>query len=295
MSGRDDLLAHLATGSTTVCHAWLVTRADGQRFGFTDHDRDLSFGGELFKASSGLSAGALQQSTGLSVDNSEALGALSDTSVSEDELAAGRFDGAAVTAWLVNWADPAERMVEFRGQFGEVTRKAGAFRVELRGLSENLNRPQGQIFQPGCSAVLGDQRCTLNLAQPAYRGEGVLAAVDALGRYQVTGLPGFADRWFERGSLTVLSGPSAGLSAVIKADRLDGALRWVEVWQAPGQGVSVGDSLRLQAGCDKRAETCRTKFLNFVNFRGFPHVPGEDWLASYPVSSGSNDGGSLVR
>jgi uncharacterized phage protein (TIGR02218 family) len=52
--------------------------------------------------------------------------------------------------------------------------------------------------------------------------------------------------------------------------------------------------IRLEAGCDKRAETCRLKFDNFLNFRGFPHIPGEDWLSSYPVSAGNNDGGGLT-
>jgi uncharacterized phage protein (TIGR02218 family) len=57
----------------------------------------------------------------------------------------------------------------------------------------------------------------------------------------------------------------------------------------------VGDSVRLEAGCDKRGETCRLKFDNFLNFRGFPDIPGDEWLTSYPISSQANDGGSLVR
>lgn len=295
MTARDALLAHLSTGSTTVCHAWLVTRGDGVRYGFTDHDRDLTFGGTVFKASSGLTAGALQQSTGLSVDNSEALGALSDVSVSDDDLAAGRFDGAEVQGWLVNWTDVAQRFVEFRGNFGEVVRKAGSFRVELRGLTERLNQPQGRIYQPGCSAVLGDSHCRVDLAGSAYRADTVVAGIDDLGRIEISGLPGFADRWFERGILSGLTGASQGLQAMIKADRRTDTGRLVELWHPLGAGLQVGDAIRLQSGCDKRAETCRTKFLNFLNFRGFPHIPGEDWLASYPVSSSVNDGGSLAR
>lgn len=295
MSGREALLAHLATGSTTVCHAWRVIRRDGQTYGFTDHDRDLAFEGQVFKAASGLSAGALQQTTGLSVDNSEALGALSDASVTEEDLAAGRFDGAEVQSWLVNWADVSQRLVEFRGNFGEVTRKAGSFRVELRGLTERLNQPQGRIFQPGCSAVLGDARCGIDLDDPSYRVTAVVAGFDSLGRVEVTGLAGFADRWFERGTLLVTAGAAGGLSSFIKADRKVGGGRVLELWQTLTPALQVGDAIRLQAGCDKRAETCRTKFLNFPNFRGFPHVPGEDWLASYPVSTGMNDGGSLSQ
>ena len=35
------LRARLATGVTTLVHAWRIARRDGVTFGFTDHDRDL--------------------------------------------------------------------------------------------------------------------------------------------------------------------------------------------------------------------------------------------------------------
>ena len=68
--------------------------------------------------------------------------------------------------------------------------------------------------------------------------------------------------------------------------------REVELWQGLGTDPAQGDLVRIEAGCDRRAETCRLKFSNFLNFRGFPHIPGEDWVMSYPVSSARNDGGS---
>ena len=101
MPGAEALAAHLATGLTTVARCWDVRRKDGQRFGFTDHDLDLTFDGVVFRADTGMSAAALQQGTGLAVDNSEAVGALSDAAVTEVDIAAGRFDGAEVTAWMV--------------------------------------------------------------------------------------------------------------------------------------------------------------------------------------------------
>lgn len=293
MTAREDLLAHLAQGVTSVCHCWLVTRADGLTYCFTDHDGDLSFDGHLFKAASGLSAGALQQTTGLSVDNSEAVGALSDASVSEDDLAEGRFDGAEVQSWLVNWADVGQRVVEFRGNFGEVTRKAGAFRVELRGLTERLNQPQGRVYQAGCGAVLGDGRCGINLASAAYRMTAEIEEIDVLGRLRINSGTGFADRWFERGQIEVLTGASVGMTVMVKGDRLTATGRVLDLWHGTGAVLAAGDSIRIVAGCDRRATTCRTKFNNFMNFRGFPHVPGEDWLTAYPASSTANDGGSM--
>ena len=223
-----------------------MTRKDGETYGFTDHDRDLSFDGHVFKAASGLSAGALQQTTGLSVDNSEAVGALSDASVREEDLAEGRFDGAEVQSWLVNWADISARVTEFRGNFGEVTRKAGAFRVELRGLSERLNQVQGLVYQAGCGAILGDARCGVNLGLPAYRASAPIAEIDVLGRIRIEGLTGFADQWFERGQIEVLSGASAGMSVMVKADRRTATGRVVDLWHGTGAvlGVFVASGLR---------------------------------------------------
>ena len=107
MSGdKQALQAHLQSGLTTTCRCWAITRSDAQVYGFTDHDMELRFDGLVFKASTGLTAAAIEQATGLSIDNTEAMGALSDASVREEDIEAGRFDGAEVRAWLVNWADP---------------------------------------------------------------------------------------------------------------------------------------------------------------------------------------------
>ena len=86
------LQAHLETGATTLARAWAISRSDGVVLGFTDHDRDLEFDGIRFRANSGLTARALQQSSGLAVDNTEALGALSDAALREADLMAGRYD-----------------------------------------------------------------------------------------------------------------------------------------------------------------------------------------------------------
>jgi uncharacterized phage protein (TIGR02218 family) len=284
--------AHLAGGITTVCRAWAVERRDGVALAFTDHDVDLAFEGRVFLAESGLTASAVQQSTGLAVDNSEATGALSSGLISETDIAAGRYDGAKVTAWLVNWADPAQRVMAFRGELGEVRRAAGAFRAELRGLAEALNQPQGRVYQAPCSAVLGDARCRVDLADPGYFAEVQVELVEDGKRFVFAELEGFDDRWFERGRLRVLSGAGAGLIGVVKNDRLSAAGRRIELWERLRIEVVPGDLVRIEAGCDKRTETCRLKFDNIVNFRGFPAIPGEDWLMAVPANQAVNDGGS---
>lgn len=294
MSYSAELKAHLASGSTTVARAFAVTRRDGLVMGFTDHDRDLVFDGVTFRADTGLTAKALQMGTGLAVDNSEAIGALRSDAINEVDILAGRYDGAEVKAWLVNWADVSERTLQFRGSLGEITRAGGAFSAELRGLSEQLNQPQGRIYHARCSAVLGDAHCRFDLNQPGYSDERAAEIVEGARVFRFVNFVGFDDRFFEKGRFRVLTGPAAGLVGMIKNDRVTSAtLRTVELWQALGISPVPGDTVRIEAGCDKREDTCRLKFANLVNFRGFPDIPGEDWLMAYPISAAVNDGGSL--
>ena len=269
-----------------------MTRRDGRVFGFTDHDEELSFAGVEFKADTGLTASALQQVTGLAVDNTEAVGALSDEAVTEADINAGRFDGAEVTAWLVNWRDVAAREVQFKGSIGELKRADGAFHAELRGLSEILNTPVGRVYQKPCQAVLGDRTCCVDLSADGYRTEVSVEQVEAGRVFRFAALAGFDDRWFERGRLEVRSGQAEGLVAMVKNDRVLGGARVIELWEELRMPVMTGDTVLLEAGCDKRIETCRLKFQNIENFQGFPHIPGEDWLMTYPQDSGANDGGS---
>jgi uncharacterized phage protein (TIGR02218 family) len=289
------LQAHLATGATTIARAWAITRRDGVVLGFTDHDRALSFDGITFAADAGLSAQALEQLTGLAVDNSEAVGALSDAGLTEGDIIAGRYDSADLRIWQVNWADVTQRALLFRGTLGEITRAGGAFRVELRGLSEALNQSGGRVFHAACSAVLGDSACGFDLSTPSYTLDLPLGAAD--GARLTFAAQDVAQGWFTHGRACVLTGAATGQTAMIRDARtLPATLTTPEqfqldLWAAIRAPLVAGDLIRLEAGCDKSATTCCTKFNNFINFRGFPHIPGEDWLAAYPKAGQPNTGG----
>lgn len=279
---RDALLEHAAEGASGICRIWTITRGDGVVLGFTDHDRDLRLDGVLCRAGSGMSAVALQQSSGLAVDNTEAVGLLSDGAVTEADLSAGRYDGAEVRIWSVVWAELDVRRELFRGTLGEVVRRGSQFRVELRGQAEGLNLTMGHAYTRQCSAVLGDTRCGFDLTQPGYRAERAVEIIEDGRVLLFDWSNAFDDRWFEDGRLEVLNGAAVGLSGMVRSDRLQGAMRRVELWQAIRAPLVTGDLIRLTAGCDKRTGTCRLKFANLASFRGFPFLPGEDWLTAYP-------------
>ncbi|MFD1795824.1 DUF2163 domain-containing protein [Paracoccus aurantiacus] len=264
--------------TTTIARAWSITRKDGLTLGFTDHDQQLSFHGISFRPDVGLTAQAVVQGTGLSVDNTEVIGALSDGAIEERDIVAGRWDGAELCQWEVDWADPSKAVLVFRGHLGEVTRGGGMFRAELRGLSEPLNKVKGRVFQPRCSALLADSACKVDMTAPGLSAEGILEDVDGA-RLTLSHLAGYDDRWFERGRINILTGEAAAIEGHIKNDRaMPGGLREIDLWVEPGGLPRRGDRIRIEAGCNKSASMCRAKFNNFINFRGFPHLPEEDWL-----------------
>ena len=295
MTGAEALAAHLGHGVSTTCRAWAMTRRDGVVMGFTDHDRALDFDGIAFRPETGMSARAVEAGTGLAVNNSEALGALSDGAITEADIEAGRYDGAQVRAWIVNWQDVTQRLAIFAGTIGDIRRAGGAFEAELRGLTDALNVPLGRVFQTSCSAVLGDRDCTFDLDTPGYVSERMAEGVVDNRLFRFADMAGFAEGWFRHGVLKVTSGAAQGLSGMIKRDRMEGTARAIELWHPLGAEVAPGDALRIEAGCDKRRATCQFKFDNLLNFQGFPDIPGDDWVITDPTKSPRLDGGSRRR
>ncbi|MBA3325178.1 MAG: DUF2163 domain-containing protein [Rhodobacteraceae bacterium] len=287
-----ELQARLDSGATTMCRCWRVRRRDGAEFGFTDHDGDVAFDATTFKASTGMDARAIQSTTGLAVDNSQAVGALSDAGVNEEDVRSGRFDRAKVEHWLVDWSRPDLRVLMFVGHFGEIRRADGAFEIELRGLTEALNAAVGRTLKRSCDRRLGDEKCRFDLDAPGFASEAEVIAATSGVRIEAAGLNGFAPGWFAAGSLTWLTGANAGELASVKVDSPGNAGRRIDLWQAPGAQVGAGDRFRIFAGCDKQAGTCGGKFNNFLNFRGFPDIPGDDWVAAYPKNGEVHDGSS---
>lgn len=270
--------AHLATGATTLCWCWRLTRRDGVTFGFTDHDKALSFDGTTFEASAGFTASDIKDGVGLSVDNLEVTGALSSATLTDADLAAGRYDDARVEIFRVNWQDTASRVLMRSGSLGEVRRSGSAFAAEVRGLQHYLQQPKGRLFQYTCDADLGDARCKVNLATAAYTGTAAILTVLTPRRFTVSGLSAFAHDFFSRGLATFTSGPASGTKIEIKAHAKIGGVVTVELWSDAEGPPVAGNAFTVTAGCDKRVETCKARFSNAINFRGFPVMPGNAFL-----------------
>ena len=288
--------AKLDSGVTTLARCWIIRRRDGVVMGFTDHDADLTVAGTPCHAGTGLTASEATARLGLQVDGSEIAGALADESLAEDDLAAGRYDAADIEVHLVDWSEPSLNLLLAKGVLGEVRREGAAFTAEFRSLAHRLNEESGRLYTATCSADLGDARCTVDLSNPAFRGSGTVATLAGTAIFHASGLDGFEDGWFTAGKLSFTSGANDGLAVEVKTHRVDAGSIEIELWQQMPEPIAAGDTFVVTAGCDKRFATCRDRFANAINFRGFPHIPGNDFVISIPIAGEpGNNGTSMFR
>ncbi|MDP1632801.1 MAG: DUF2163 domain-containing protein [Caulobacter sp.] len=209
------LADRIESGAVSLAHVWLLTRADGTRLGFTDHDRDLSHDGLVCSAASGWTAGAADSGLGFAPGSAAAVGGLDSAALDEGDIVAGLYDGCVVACRQVDWGSPDLFVELWRGTIARLHREGGAFSAEIEGPLARLDRVAGRTFGRLCDANLGDDRCRVAGDHPAFAG-----------------------------------------------------------------------------GCDKRFSTCSEKFANPLNFRGFPTIPGEDFLTVFPGQGELHDGGS---
>jgi uncharacterized phage protein (TIGR02218 family) len=258
---------------TTLAFCWRMARRDGMTLGFTSHDQDLMIDGLMYRASPGMVPSAIDRSTGFDLDSVDLKGALTSDAIKEDDLMAGRWDGASLWLFAVDWRAPERDPVALlRGTLGAVEFSGNQFGVELRGPTADFAQPVVEATSPHCRASLGDKRCGVDMASRSAR-----AAVLGMSGAQLTLDQSTPGGVFARGTLRFLDGKNAGLSVTILEH--DGAV--LTLSELPFHPILPGTRVALMQGCDRQFATCRDRFANALNFRGEPHLPGNDVLTRY--------------
>jgi len=277
------LQARLDAGATTLAWCWVITRRDGAVFGFTDHDRSLSAAGVACEPESGFSPGSARSEAAFSPARAAVFGALNSDRISAADLDNGVWDGARVEVYRVDWSEPDLFFRAFTGEIGAVKRGETGFEAEVAGLSARLDRLITRVFSRTCDAELGDGRCGVDPGAGGWRDAASVTAVISSSAVQISGVEARPPDWFTYGVAEWSSGANQGGRARILSHRPGDGGAVVELDPPPSAPVQPGDTLTLTAGCDKRFSTCREKFANGDNFRGCPHMPGNDVLLR-PVS-----------
>jgi uncharacterized phage protein (TIGR02218 family) len=266
----------LAEELTKLAICWQIVRADGIALGFTTHDNPLLIDGLRYESAPGMAPSAVINTDSVEIDTMEVAGALTADAITQADLAAGRFDGANVRLFMVEWQNPtAGRQLLAAGKLGAVQTGSGSdlsFSATLQGATTALAQLHIETFSPECRAELGDWRCRV-----AMRGRTIrswVASVDA-DQIMVDAIDAGSASDYLAGAIRVLEGPMAGL------DRRVVAVSGASLSLDEPLAITTGTLVEVRQGCDKQFSTCVSRFENALNFRGEPHVPGGDVLTRF--------------
>lgn len=286
-----ELESSLKGPATTLARAWRLTRRDGMVLAFTDHDEALIFAGTAFAAASGLRAGETEEVVGFSAGSQDVEGALSSSAITENDIAAGLYDEARVETFAVDWTKPDAHLRLSISVIGEIRRSGDAFTAELRSPVAALDRERGRIYGRRCDATLGDRRCGIDL-EIGGRRVGLAVVAATVSWIEVEAPAGEMPAAFAGGTAVFAEGSPRAIASV---GAVTVAGRWrIVLRQGLDRLPDAGEIVLLAIGCDKRFSTCRDRFANAVNFRGFPHLPGLDTALRIGKADMLHDGMPVV-
>ena len=196
----NDFADHIAANTTTLANCWRITRSDGVILGFTDHDLELTFDGTIFYPSYGSDIGEVTSKLGAQTDSSEIIGIVNSNAISEDDVLLGRYDGARVETFKVNWRNINIFHLLRTDYIGEISRADGVFRAELRSAQYAINIAKGKIYQSFCNARLGDAQCQIDKNLASNKIATSVISLENSFSISVNLLSGFADNWFSFGT-----------------------------------------------------------------------------------------------
>ena len=291
-----DLATHLAGTAQTIAILWKMTRVDGQVFGFTDHDRDITYDGLTYDAKTGITRSATHVSSTMAVDNAQIESVVNSEKIDPDDIRANKWDGCKVDIYLVNYANISNGAVHLKsGLLGQIELTHPTFTAEFLGLSQKAAATCVDCYSPDCRAEFGGDQCGVtvmpNTGHVLTVTSNTRIIVSIVGSPPVDG-----DHYFLGGLITFTSGLNAGFCVEVQ-DSMPVAGpggAWeadLTLWLPLPNDVTIGDDFNITAGCDHTFATCKAKWDNVVNFRGEHLLPGLDQIVLYPDAQTSTGGG----
>ena len=245
-----------------------IKRTDNVTIGLTELDRDIQIGGVTYVSATGYNPSTYSSNSSMSVNYADLEGLLGMTGVTREQIRAGLYDFSEITLFLYDYEQDVIVKTLATGNWGESQLMDGRYKAEFRSLSQRMQQSVGKLYTAHCSAEFGDTKCKYNFAPLIQTGS--LTTVSSRLRIHDTARTE-ADNYWRGGVITFISGDNIYRSFEVSASYSSGEIVLFLPLSFPAQ---VSDQYTIRPGCDKMFETCRDKYNNVTNFRGFPHVPG---------------------
>ena len=280
----DALIAYLNTVRSSpdaaifMADAFQFTMRDGTVLCYTNSDVTFTYGGNTYLANSVLIDGLKYSAKiGLEVDTQQITVAARSTDMVPgggnflQSLRDGSFDGCEIIRYRVFFSDriggtAVGQVMLFKGRLGvidEIGRTTAKLTVNSDLVLLDIDMPRNVYQRRACtrSTTLG---CTL--VKNAYGANGAAGSGSTFSTINWSG----ASTNFAQGSITFTSGVNEGFQTTVQSAVNGTSLTLIYPLESP---PSTGDTFTVYYGCDHTPGTCKAKFNNLANFRGFPYVP----------------------
>lgn len=268
----DALIAELSLQPTTLCRLYVVAPLVGTPLLFTDHDRDVTIGDDIYRADRSFQASAIENTIGGANTNLELSVLLHDDRISYNDVMARRYQGALVTIYIASYGNLGAGKGALAG--GRVGSFAVPSKLEgtmsIVGGTGLLDAVLTDVYQPTCRAAFCDPQCGLDINDFSLAFT-VATIVDDMAFTQGAG---GTDGQFNLGTLTWATGDNEGITQEVATSLATGA---VGLFYPPPYAMQVGDTGTLFQGCAFTLAAC-TAYNNVPNMRAEPFVPGDDYV-----------------
>jgi uncharacterized phage protein (TIGR02218 family) len=273
---------HLESEVTTLALCWKILRRDGVVKAYTDHDVAITYSGVTYTPLESGAPSNYRQGSSLAPANMDLNMSFASATGTDAELRAGLYDYAEIWTFLINWADQTMGIVKLAyGRLGQVEIRDNQAVIEVRSLTQLLAVPIGRIYTPECDATLGDARCKIDMTP--FTKDGTIGTVTSNKIFVIAGdAAGQIDDYYSYGKIVFTSGLNDGITMAV--EDYVASTNLLTLYEPMPYTVSPGDGFTLYAGCDRRFATCKARFSNKDNFRGFPRIPGMDKALTVPAN-----------
>lgn len=263
----------LALNLTYLCRLWTIKRKDGQLFRFTDHDRDVTYAGEIYTSKTAFQASAIQTTINSAAGNLDVSVLLAEGSIEYLDLERGMFDDAHVSIDIVSYKAPEMGAIAvFEGVVYSVqlpNTQLGT--LQLVGGVRRSARPMVEHYSPSCRASFGDERCKFDLATVTETFTITTAPTGQT--FTSDDLADAATNLYALGTVTWTAGDNVGTRVEVAGNNAG----LVSLLFKPPFPMKPGDTGTITRGCPKTTAAC-IGYNNLPNYRGEPFVPGDDGL-----------------
>jgi uncharacterized phage protein (TIGR02218 family) len=265
---------------------WHIQRNDGTSMRFTTADRPLVVDTYTYTPVGGLNASAERREGELRDRNKDFVGIISSTHVTHADLRAGRYRGAVIEEFVVDWRYPFAGKYDFaRYWIGNTRWNGHIWEAQVNGLTRWLKPSLGDVYSRTCRHTLGLPKCFVQVDALKYAGVSV-ESVDGTEPKRVfdatdADIPAtLGDDYFSDGRLVFRNGDNYGLETVVKS--YTESTRTIELQVPLPFAITTGHYFDVYPGCGRTWTICQDKYDNWINFGGWPWMPGTDKMLQTP-------------